>query len=160
MTITRHALRRTAAIAAGVSLGAGAIAVAATSNGNGPPDDRGAVRDFTMSGTVAGTLSPGVQRSLPLTVTNPNTQPMTVTEIVVSVRRATSRPGCDGVANLQVTQPNVSAAQPLTVPKKSSVTLPSGTFSAPRVLMRNLPSSQDACRGATFTFDFTGKATS
>lgn len=158
MAITRHALRRTGAVALTVSLATAAIAVAAASDGNGPPDDRGALRDFAISGTLSGTLLPGVARPLALTLSNPSSQPIEVTRLFVAVAAQTSRPGCDGTTNLQVAQSSVSATRTLTVPRRDSITLPSGAITAPVVLMRDLPASQDACRGATFTFTYSGSA--
>jgi hypothetical protein len=40
--------------------------------------------------------------------------------------------------------------------KGGKVTLPTGTVSAPQVLMKNLPTNQDACQGASFTFTYGG----
>lgn len=145
---------KTAAIALAAPLGAAAIAVAASN----APDDRGGVKDFTVSGELSGTLYPGLSRALPLTIANPNAQPIVVTALTVAVQAQTSKPGCDGTANLAVTQSTISATTPLTIPKRGAVTLPAGGASAPAVLMRDLARSQDACRGATFTFTYTGSA--
>ena len=115
-------------------------------------------QDFTVRGGYAGLLAPGVSGPLALTISNPNGEAIVVTSLTVTIQPGSSKPGCDGPANLQVTPSNVSAANPLTVPANGSVTLPSGGVSAPQVLMRNLPTNQDACQGATFGFSYGGSS--
>jgi hypothetical protein len=113
---------------------------------------------FTISGSVSGPLAPGVSRPLPLTIANPNHVQISVTSLLASVQVGSTKAGCDGPTNLQVTQSNVSSKNTLTVPANGQITLPSGTVSAPQVLMNNLASNQDACKGASFTFNYTGSA--
>jgi hypothetical protein len=113
---------------------------------------------FTISGGYGGLLYPGAGAALALRVVNPNGAPILVTSIVVTIQPGSTKPGCDGPANLQVTQSNVSEANPLSVPANGSVTLPSGGVSAPQLLMRNLPTNQDACKGATFSFSYGGSS--
>lgn len=160
MILTSHAVRRTGAIAAAATLGVAAIALAATSAGNGTNANGGggADRVFSIDGALTEPLLPGVSRPLPLTITNPGSQPMDVTAVLVTVQARTSRAGCDGTTNLRITQSNVSATNPLTVPRRGSVTLPSAGVTAPTILMRDLAVGQDACRGAIFTFTYAGSA--
>ncbi len=113
---------------------------------------------FTISGGYGGLLYPGRTGELALTVTNPNGEAIVVESILVTIQPGSSKPGCDGPANLQVAQSNVSAANPLTVPANGSVTLPAAGVSAPQVTMKNLPTNQDACKGATFTFTYSGSS--
>jgi hypothetical protein len=113
---------------------------------------------FTISGNLSSPLAPGVTRSLQLTVTNPNNQQIFVTSLVVSIQAGSTKAGCDGPTNLQVTQSNVSGTNTLSVPANGQATIPAGSVSAPQVLMKNLASNQDACKGATFTFNYTGGA--
>jgi hypothetical protein len=113
---------------------------------------------FTISGNLAGALAPGVSQSLPLTISNTNGVAILVTSLGVTPNAGSSKAGCDGPTNLQVTQSNVSATNALTVPANSQVTLPSSSVSAPQVLMLNLSSNQDACKGASFTFRYSGSA--
>lgn len=115
---------------------------------------------FTMSGGYGGLLYPGGSGTLAIRVANPNGVPIVVTSIVVTVQPGSSNAGCDGPANLHVTQSNVSATNPLTVPANGSVTLPAsgGGVSAPSVAMLNLATNQDACKGATFSFAYGGSA--
>jgi hypothetical protein len=113
---------------------------------------------FTITGSLSELLAPGLTRTLPLTISNPNSVPIHVTSLVVTVQSGSSNPGCDGPTNVQVTQSNASEANPLTVPANGQVTLPSGTVGAPQVLMKDLASNQDACKGASFTFKYSGSA--
>ncbi len=113
---------------------------------------------FTISGGYGGLLYPGKSADLALRVTNPNGDAIVVEGLTVTIQPGSSNARCDGPTNLQLTQSNVSVANPLTIPANSSVTLPSGTVSAPQVLMRNLATNQDACKGATFSFSYSGSA--
>jgi hypothetical protein len=113
---------------------------------------------FTISGNVSGSLAPGVSQALPLTVSNPNGVPIKVTSLTATPQPGSTKAGCDGPTNVQVTQSNASEVNPLTVPANSQVTLPSGPVSAPQVLMKDLASNQDACKGAAFTFTYSGSA--
>ncbi len=115
--------------------------------------------DFSVRGDLTGvTLIPGSSGPLALTISNPNDEPIFVTRIAVTVQPGSTNPGCDGPANLAVTQSNASEANPLVVPANGSVSVPSGGVSAPVLEMLNLPTNQDACKGATFTFSYAGSA--
>jgi hypothetical protein len=113
---------------------------------------------FTIEGGIVGALAPGVSQPLPLTITNPNSVAINVTSILVSVRAGSSNAGCDGPTNLQVTQSNATSTKPLVVAGGGHVTLPSGSVTAPQVLMLNLATNQDACKGAVFNFNYSGSA--
>jgi hypothetical protein len=113
---------------------------------------------FTISGGYGGLLYPGKTAALALSVSNPNGQPILVTSLVVTIQPGSSKAGCDGPRNLQIAPSNVSAANPLSVPANGSVTLPAGAVSAPSVTMLNLSTNQDACKGATFTFSYSGSS--
>jgi hypothetical protein len=117
----------------------------------------GEPKSFTISGSLSA-LAPGLSRPLPLTVANPNNQPIWVTSLLVSVKSGSTKAGCDGPANLQVTQSSASSANALAIPAHGQVTLPSGAISAPQVLMKDLSNNQDACKGASFTFSYSGIA--
>jgi hypothetical protein len=115
-------------------------------------------KPFTVSGGATGPLAPGFSSPLALTVTNPNGVAITVTELHVAVAAQSTKAGCEGPANLALTQSNVSATNPLVVPANGHTSLPSGTVSAPQVLMKDLPTNQDACKNAAFTFNYSGSA--
>ncbi|MEA2208926.1 MAG: large repetitive protein [Solirubrobacteraceae bacterium] len=115
-------------------------------------------KEFTIGGDLSGPLAPGVARPLSLTITNPNSIAIEVTVLTVAIGSGSSKAGCDGPSNLQVTPSNVSTSNPLTVPANGHVTLPSGSVRAPEVLMRDLSTNQDPCKNATFAFTYTGSA--
>jgi hypothetical protein len=117
-----------------------------------PPPPHGT---FTISGDLPGNLAPGIGGPVPVTITNPLSFPLTVTHLVVTVAAGSSNAGCSGPANLAVTQSNMSgSAVPVVVPAGGSVTLPDQGATEPVVTMQNLPSNQDACKGATFTLSY------
>lgn len=121
-------------------------------------DAVGVGEDFVVRGGFDGLLSPGVSGDLAVTITNPNDEPIQITSLTVTIEPGSTRAGCDGPANLRVTQSDVSVANPLTVHANDSVTLPAGGVGAPQVAMLNLPTNQDACKGAIFTFTYGGSA--
>ncbi len=114
------------------------------------------VKGFTISGSLIGALAPGITRPLQLTISNPNNKALLLTSLHVSVETASTKAGCDGPTNLQITQSDASEAHPLSVPARGHVVLPAGSVTAPQVLMKDLATNQDACKGASFTFDYTG----
>jgi hypothetical protein len=113
---------------------------------------------FTVTGNASGPLAPGLTRSLAITLTNPNSVAITVTALSASIAAGSSKAGCDGPSNLQLTQSSISEANAVAIPANGHVTLPSGTVTAPQVLMKDLPVNQDACKGASFTFTYSGGA--
>lgn len=114
---------------------------------------------FTVTGTLGSLLlAPGRSGTLATTIANPNGEQIFVTSLTVAVQAATNKPGCNGPANIALEQSNASVATPLAVPAHGSVTLPFGAVTAPKVTMKNLPTNQDACKGATFTFTYGGSA--
>jgi hypothetical protein len=113
---------------------------------------------FTVAGDASGPLAPGVSRSLAVTLTNPNPVAIEVTSLTVGVASGSSKAGCDGPSNLTLTQSSVSSANVLKVPANGHVVLPTAAVSAPSVLMRDLPTNQDVCKGASFTFSYSGSA--
>lgn len=104
-----------------------------------------------------GDLYPGAPAlTLPLTISNPNSVPIFVTNL--SVATTASAPGCAGADNLLLSAAGISSATPLEVPAHGSIGLPATGVSAPTIQMRDLPVNQDACQGATFPLSFTGSA--
>ena len=93
-------------------------------------------------------------------MTNPYDFPLSVTGLTVTVLAATSQPGCNGSANLQVAQSNTAGgAVSIVVPALSSVTLPAQGATAPVVTMLNLATNQDACKSTTFSLSYSGTGT-
>lgn len=117
--------------------------------------ERDAFPGLTVSGSPMTPLTPGSSIRLPLTLTSTYDEPITVTSIVVTVDSGSSAAGCDGQANLAITQSNANGgAVSLVVPPHGSVTLPIGDVTAPSVRMLDLATDQSACKGATFTLTY------
>jgi hypothetical protein len=115
---------------------------------------------FTISGNVSGLLSPGIGAAVPVTITNPLTFPLTVTDLVMTPTAGSSKAGCDGPTNLSVTQSNMAGGSvPVVVPAGGSVLLPAQGATEPVVTMLDLGSNQDACKGATFSFTYSAMGT-
>jgi hypothetical protein len=120
----------------------------------------GSGQNFTMTGDAVGQLFPGAAaRTVAVTLTNPNSVPIFVTDVQVAITgNSKSGVGCSTAANFVVTQSNVSSANPVQIPANGFVTLPNGAVSAPKVEMPNLPVSQDACKNAALSLSYTGSA--
>lgn len=114
---------------------------------------------FTVRGGLTPLLSPGSGGPLRLVVRNPHSYPIEITSIVVSVAPGSTRTGCDGRAELAVSQSSLAkGAGILRVPAHATVTLPDGGVTAPFLRMRNRPVNQDACKRARFTLRYSGVA--
>lgn len=112
---------------------------------------------FTIAGNV-GNLMLGVTTPLRLTLTNPNGVPIYVTALTVRVSADSTPPGCSSASNLQLTQSNVSAADPIIIPARGSVTLTSPPR-APQITLVNLPGvNQDVCKRKSFALTYSGSA--
>ena len=112
--------------------------------------------DFLISSEIAplpgcsgvATLVPGVDRCLVYTVRNPGPAPITVTAIsIATVGAPTTCPA--SILDLERT----AFAGTLTVSAGGTATVSSG-----RIALRDTGENQDACKGAAFTFTFTGTA--
>jgi hypothetical protein len=110
-----------------------------------------------LSSLSLSALYPGAAPvALPVVLTNPNSAPIRITALRVSV---TGDPaGCGSAENLELTQSSASSAAPLTIPAGGSVRLPAPGVSAPAIALRDLPVDQDACQGAHFPLAFSGEA--
>ena len=115
---------------------------------------------FTISGNLPGLLVPGSGGAVPLRVANPYDFPLRVTGLTATVLAGSSQAGCDGLANLQVTQSNTAGGSvAIVVPALGTVTLPAQGATAPVVTMLDLPTNQDACKNATFALSYRGTGT-
>lgn len=110
---------------------------------------------FTISSTPVTGLMPGRTLALPLSITNPNSFAIVVTTLGVTVRPASSKPACSGTANLALRQ---YAGPPIRVEGRQTLVASTSITTGPAVTMIDASFNQDACKGATFTFDFTGQA--
>ncbi len=116
-------------------------------------------QDFTIDSLAGslGELMPGAPAlQLPVRIGNPNSVPIEVTALTVTA--TPEAPGCPGDPNFAVTPASVSPSAPLSVPAGGSVSLPTATVTAPTLAMRELPSDQNACQGATVQLVFSGEA--
>ena len=116
-------------------------------------------KDFSIVPDLSGlsALYPGAQPlALPLTIENPNSERILVTELLVAV---TAEPtGCASAENLALHKSNASDSMPLVVPAHGSVRLPADGIVPPTIQLRDLPVNQDACRNARFPLEFSGSA--
>jgi hypothetical protein len=100
----------------------------------------------------------GVSTPIQLTLTNPNGVPILVTSLTVAIAADSAPPGCITASNVRLTQSNVSAAKPIAVPAKGSMTLRSAP-SAPQITLLNLPGvNQDVCKNKSFALTYSGSA--
>ena len=126
---------------------------------------------FGISGSITGVLlAPGAPaQPLNLVFTNPynNSHGIDILGVAITVQHGTTKgglanPDCDGPANLTVTDGSPTP-WPVNVPRRSTRSLSDlGVDPAqwPQVEMLNLADiNQDACKGTTFNFTYTGTAT-
>jgi hypothetical protein len=112
---------------------------------------------FSISSGPIGPLYPGAAPlTIPITLTNPNSVPIHVSSISVSITGGP--PGCDGATNLSLVQSNASSVAEVVVPAGGSVTLPAQGVAAPTIALRDRPVNQDACKNGAFSLQFSGSA--
>lgn len=113
---------------------------------------------FTITGNATGLLYPGAPPTpIAITLHNPNTVPIYITGLTVTVVLHSTNVGCDS-DNLALTQSNVSGSTTVTVPANGTATLPVGGATAPTLQLVNLPTNQNPCKNATFTLNYSGSA--
>ena len=118
----------------------------------------GSIQSFTMRGDATGDLFPGAPpEPIAVELGNPNSVPIYVTAVTVAIA-SIDVSGCAPGTNFELTQSDVSAAQPVQIPAGATVTLPAQGVSAPKIALRNLPVNQDACKNAKLTLSFSGSA--
>lgn len=116
-----------------------------------------AADDFAIEALVAPEgLYPGFPATpIPVRITNPNPEPIEVTELRVEVGAA---PESCGAENFEVTPADIPVGEPVQVPGGGSVELPSVTVAAPSIRMLDLPVDQDACQEAQIPLVFSAEA--
>ena len=107
--------------------------------------------DFTIAGTVS-YLYPAVWRSIAVTITNPNSYDINLSEISVGV--SSSPAGCSASTNIEFQQSPISSSHTVTVPRNSTLTL--AVADQPQIRLKNLPVNQDACKNGTFQLTYAG----
>jgi hypothetical protein len=117
---------------------------------------------FTISGDVAGSITPGSKIPLDLKISNADKSPLAVTHLIVTVKvvnapQASARPPCTANEFL-VTQ--VPGELTVDVPAESTRTLeevglPSRQW--PAVGMRDTATNQDGCKEASLTLVYSAE---
>jgi hypothetical protein len=115
--------------------------------------------DFTISGDLATPLYPGAVVPLDVVLTNPQTFDIRVNALTVDVATATTKHGCNADDNYAVAQ--YSGDYPLVLHPGSTAlsALVADSSDWPQITMHDLPTNQDACRGAILSLAFAGAAT-
>jgi len=120
-------------------------------------------KPFGISGNLPGSLTPGRSVPLDLTVTNPNHQPLAISNLTVSVQAVTRTPAAVAagrpclLTDFAVVQ--YAGGYPISVPATASSTLSQLGVPAnalPQVVMRDTSSNQDGCKGATLSLGYAG----
>jgi hypothetical protein len=108
---------------------------------------------FTISGNVPNPLYPGAPaQTFPLTLANPNSFPIKITNFGSVGVTAPSAPGCQS-GWFQVTMPSIPTGGTLTVSANSSITAQAS------IKMLDVNSSQDACQGQKLQLAYNGTYT-
>jgi hypothetical protein len=126
-------------------------------------------KQFTLSGNLPEALAPGTSVALDLRISNPNTNPLSLTNLSVSLAGVNRT--ADAISkNLSCTVSDYTLTQysgpyPLSVPPDSS-SLPPGSSSLsglriassgwPRIGMLDTRTNQDGCKGATLQLAYSG----
>jgi len=114
--------------------------------------------DFTVSGDLSSPFYPGGSQPMDLVITNPNPSPITISAGAIDIGIVTNNAGCPASPNFAVTQ---GLAADITVPggtTKSLSDLSIPTADWPVISMVETHTNQDACKGASLRFTFTGSA--
>ena len=153
----------------GIKTGAYSVWVVATGTAGGVPLTRlGLARlvveenkRFAIAGDVPELLNPGIGSPLDLAVTNPHKFAIAVRDLTVALDPETDRPQCSATDNFAVEQ-IPPGGFPIVVPAGATRKLTEAGVtpqSLPRVTMRDLPTNQDACKGARLQLRYSGNAT-
>jgi hypothetical protein len=111
---------------------------------------------FTIAGNVSGLLYPGAPFApIALTMTNPNSAPIFVSTLQVSVSGDPS--GCTNTANVEVQQSPASPTNELLVPA-NAVAWPVPAAYLPKIRLKDTGANHDACQNQTFSLAYAGSA--
>jgi len=115
--------------------------------------------EFRISGDLSTRLYPGAGAPLDLVLTNPNRFDLRMVALSVRIGSSTSRTRCSADPNYAVAQ--YSGPYPLRLlPGRTRLSaLVESSSSWPRISMRDLPTNQDACKGAVMALTYRGTAT-
>jgi hypothetical protein len=117
---------------------------------------------FTISGDTTSPLAPGVSQPIGLTLSNPNSQSLSVTNLSVTISSITrtSTAVAQGLpctaADFAITQ--YSGPYPLAIPagsaSLSSLGIPSSQW--PKISMLDTSANQDGCKGVSLVLAYSG----
>jgi len=112
---------------------------------------------FRISGDVSG-LVPSVPTDVPLTLANPNAQPIRVTRVRAEIAPNSDPPGCASSSHVALEQPTgITSDAPAVVPAHGTVVL--RTYpSAPRITLLATAANDDPCTSTSFALAYTGRA--
>lgn len=134
-------------------------------NGNGPVSSAAsftwtvANQSFPISGSLTNPLAPGTPaQALDLQIANPYTFTIKVSGITVTLVK-TSNSQCTPGTNFLVTQYSGPSFTMVSGLKENLSQVVTTRQQLPQIQMLNLDTNQDACKGATLTFSYTGSAT-
>ena len=112
---------------------------------------------FRISGAVSD-LVPGVPADVPLTLANPNAQPIQVTSVRAEIAPGGDPLHCPAATYVLLEQPvGITAAAPVIVPAREEVVVHEYAR-APRITLLATAADEDACKGASFELRYTGSA--
>lgn len=109
---------------------------------------------FTVTGN-APTLYPGVWKQIPVSIINPNNFTIYITSLNVAVSSSPSN--CAASANIATLASAASSSNTFAVPANSPGT-PVPVAFQPQIQLKDLPTNQDLCKGASFSLSYTGTA--
>ena len=118
---------------------------------------------FTLAGTIAPGIAPGVTQPVGLSISNPNNQALSVTNLSVTLTGVT-RTATAVAKNLPCTVADFAVAQysgpyPQTVAAGGTASLASlgvPTSQWPKITMLDTAANQDGCKGATLQLAYSG----
>ena len=109
---------------------------------------------FTVTGN-APTLYPGVWKSIPVSIINPNNFTIYITSLNVAVSASPST--CAASTNIETLASPASSSNTFAVPANSPGTLVPAAFQ-PQIRLKDLSTNQDLCKRAQFNLSYSGTA--
>lgn len=140
-----------------------AIAIDKAGNASAPTEVcwtiSGNAKPFAISGNASQLLYPGTSQPLELSITNPNSQPITIASGGITIAISTTKAGCGAATNFAITH-GLTAS--VTIPANSTRSLSAlGVAMAnwPVVAMIDTHANQNVCQATSLTLTYTGTAT-
>ncbi len=127
--------------------------------------DKGSPQNFTITGSVSG-LVPGVWFPIPVTIGNPNSEPLYLTSLSVSVVLSSPN-GCSSATNFETMPSSASSSSKVgptpagatSWPVPSSVSPPGTLQPRPQIRLRNTATNQDGCKNQTVDLTYAATGT-